>query len=128
MFQNAYSCARTSRSLIRGESWKPTSWDAVALAAAFKVEHFLLHAFASPRDALHDACDPKIFTDACLILLKMRFLFVAPCLAFHICSEAFEPTTLYVDSGLDTSLVTSSVPSKRKLEQNAEEKQIQPHP
>ena len=89
---------------------------------------FLLHAFASPRDALHDACDPKIFKDACLILLKMRFLFVAPCLAFHICSEAFEPTTLHVHNGFDTGLVASSVPSKRKLEQDADEEQMQPHP
>ena len=89
---------------------------------------FLLHAFASARDAPHDASDPKIFKDACLILLKMRFLFVAPCLAFHICSEAFEPTTLYVDSGFYTGLVASSVPSKRKLEQDAEEEQTQPHP
>ena len=89
---------------------------------------FLLHAFVSPWGALHDACDAKIPKDAFLILLKMHFPFVVPCLAFHICSEAFEPTTLYVDSGFYTGLVASSVPSKRKLEQDAEEEQTQPHP
>ena len=89
---------------------------------------FSLHAVVSLWDALHDACDLKILKDALLILLKMHFPFVAPCLAFHICSEAFEPTTLYVDNEFDKRLVASSVPSKRKLEQDAEEEQMPPHP
>ena len=89
---------------------------------------FLLHAAVSLWDALHDVCDLKFLKDALLILLKMHFPFVAPCLAFNICSEAFEPTTLYVDNGFGTSLFASSVPSKRKLEQDAEEEQTKPHP
>ena len=110
-------------------SSKPTSWVSVTRAATFRVEFFFfLHDVVSFWDALHDACDLKILKDALLILLKMHFPFVAPCLAFNICSEAFEPTTLYVDNGFDTSLVASSVPSQRKLEQDAEEEQTQPHP
>ena len=88
----------------------------------------LLHAFVSPWGALHDAGDPKIPKDAFFILLKMHFPFVVPCLAFHICSEAFEPTTLYVHNGFDRDLVATLVPSKRKLKQFAEEEQMPPHP
>ena len=88
----------------------------------------LLHAFVSLWGALHNACDPKIPKDAVLILLKMYIPSVVPCLTFHICSEAFEPTTLHVHNGFDTGLVASSVPSKRKLEQDAEEEQMPPHP